>query len=115
MCPLLGQAIVVLLRLKPRRKGGMEEMNYQMHFDPYMREHLKQREEELLREVEALRLEERLRKNRKLLRGSRLATLISRGAGSLSVKPDSLSSIVVDGRIGRPLRQHSCTSTAGAT
>jgi predicted dithiol-disulfide oxidoreductase (DUF899 family) len=57
----------------------MEEMNYQMHFDPYMREHLNQRDEELLREVEALRLEERLRKNRKVLPGSRLAALVKRG------------------------------------
>jgi len=57
----------------------MEEMNYQMHFGPYMREHLKQRDEDLLREVEALRLEERLRKNRKVLRGSRLAALVKRG------------------------------------
>jgi hypothetical protein len=54
-------------------------MDYQMHFDPYMREHLKQRDEDLLREVEALRLEERLRKNRKVLRGSRLAALVKRG------------------------------------
>jgi hypothetical protein len=57
----------------------MEEMNYQMHLDPYMREHLNQRDEELLREVEALRLEERLRKNRKVLPGSRLAALVKRG------------------------------------
>ena len=54
-------------------------MDYQMHFGPYMREHLKQRDEDLLREVEALRLEERLRKNRKVLRGSRLAALVKRG------------------------------------
>ena len=32
-------------------------MNYQMHFDPYLIEHLKQRDEELLQEMEALRLQ----------------------------------------------------------
>jgi hypothetical protein len=39
-------------------------MNYQMHFDPYMGEHLKQRDEELLQEMEAQRLKERLQENR---------------------------------------------------
>jgi hypothetical protein len=39
-------------------------MNYQMHFDPYQIEHLKQRHEELLQEMQALRLEERMREKR---------------------------------------------------
>ena len=38
-------------------------MNYQMHFDPYLIEHLNQRHEELLQQMEALRLEKRLRKH----------------------------------------------------
>jgi hypothetical protein len=39
-------------------------MNYQMHFDPYRIEHLRQHNEYLLQEMEALRLEERLREKR---------------------------------------------------
>lgn len=39
-------------------------MNYQMHFDPYLIEHLNQRHEELLQQMEVLRLEERLREKR---------------------------------------------------
>ena len=39
-------------------------MNYQMHFDPYTGEHLKQRGEELLQEMEAQRLKEQLQENR---------------------------------------------------
>jgi hypothetical protein len=40
-------------------------MNYQMHFDPYLSEHLNHRHHELLQEMEVLRLEKRLRQNRK--------------------------------------------------
>jgi hypothetical protein len=54
-------------------------MNYQMHFDPYMGEHLKQRDEELLQEMEAQRLKERLQENRTPPRGLRLAALVTRG------------------------------------
>jgi hypothetical protein len=54
-------------------------MNYQMHFDPYLIEHLNHRQEELLQEVEALRLQEQLRKNRKARGSSRLAALVERG------------------------------------
>jgi hypothetical protein len=43
-------------------------MNYQMHFDPYLTEHLKQqREEDLVQQVEMLALQRRLRKNRKVV------------------------------------------------
>jgi hypothetical protein len=52
-------------------------MNYQMHFDPYTREHLKQRDEELLQEMEALRLQRQLRKNRQV-RSWQLATWLKR-------------------------------------
>jgi hypothetical protein len=54
-------------------------MNYEMHFDPYLMEHHKQREEELLREMHSLRLQEQLRKNRKVRSSSRLAALAKRG------------------------------------
>jgi hypothetical protein len=54
-------------------------MNYQMHFDPYLIEHLKERHEELLQEKEALRFQEQLRKNRKARGSSRLAALVKRG------------------------------------
>jgi hypothetical protein len=54
-------------------------MNYQMHFDPYLIEHLNHRQEELLQEVEALRLQEQLRKNLKARGSSRLAALVERG------------------------------------
>jgi hypothetical protein len=52
-------------------------MNYQMHFDPYRIEHLKQHHEDLLQEMEALRLEERLRENREGY-ASRFTALIRR-------------------------------------
>ena len=38
-------------------------MNYQMNFDPYRIEHLRQHNEYLLQKMEVLRLEERLREN----------------------------------------------------
>jgi hypothetical protein len=47
-----------------RARKEDEEMNYQMHFDPYLIEHLNQRHEELLQQMEVLRLEERLREKR---------------------------------------------------
>ena len=53
-------------------------MNYQMHFDPYLIEHLNQRSEELLEEMEGLRLQERLREDRQSS-GSRLVALARRG------------------------------------
>jgi hypothetical protein len=52
------------MTVEPTEGKEEEEMNYQMHFDPYLMEHLKQRDDELLQEMEALRLEERLRENR---------------------------------------------------
>ena len=52
-------------------------MNYQMHFDPYRIEHLRQHNEYLLQEMEALRLEERLRENHEGY-ASRFTTLIRR-------------------------------------
>jgi hypothetical protein len=54
-------------------------MNYQMHFDPYLIEHLNHRQEELLQVVATLRLQEQLRKNRKARGSSRLAALVKRG------------------------------------
>ena len=55
-------------------------MNYQMHFDPYLREHLRhQREEELAQEAEMLALQRRVRKNRKVRGSSRLFALVERG------------------------------------
>lgn len=53
-------------------------MNYQMHFDPYLIEHLNQRHEELVQEMEGLRLQERLREDR-ASSGSRLVALARRG------------------------------------
>jgi hypothetical protein len=53
---------IVLLDGRARKED--EEMNYQMHFDPYHTEHLNQRHEELMQHMEVLRLEERLRENR---------------------------------------------------
>jgi hypothetical protein len=53
---------IVLLDGRARKED--EEMNYQMHFDPYRIEHLNQRHKELLQQMEVLRLEERLRENR---------------------------------------------------
>jgi hypothetical protein len=53
---------IVLLDGRARKED--EEMNYQMHFDPYQTEHLTQRHKELLQHMEVLRLEERLRENR---------------------------------------------------
>jgi hypothetical protein len=53
---------IVLLDGRARKED--EEMNYQMHFDPYQTEHLNQRHKELLQQMEVLRLEERLRENR---------------------------------------------------
>jgi hypothetical protein len=52
---------IVLLDGRARKED--EEMNYQMHFDPYQTEHLNQRHEELMQHMEVLRLEERLREN----------------------------------------------------
>ncbi len=52
-------------------------MNYQMHFDPYLIEHLNHRHEELLQEMETLRLEKRLQENRRG-QASRLTALIRR-------------------------------------
>jgi len=57
-------------------------MNYQMHFDPYLIEHFKGREEELLREAEALHLKERLREDREPL-DPRSVALARRGMMSL--------------------------------
>jgi hypothetical protein len=54
-------------------------MNYQMHFDPYLIKHLKQRDDVLLQEAEALRQGNRVRKNRKPRGSSRLAALIKGG------------------------------------
>jgi hypothetical protein len=54
-------------------------MNYQMHFDPYLIERLKERHEEVLQEMEAQHLQEQLRKNRKARGSSRLAALVKRG------------------------------------
>ena len=53
-------------------------MNYQMHFDPYLIEHLNHRHEELLQEMEGLHLEERLREDR-ASSSSRLVALAKRG------------------------------------
>ena len=54
-----------------------EEMNYQMHFDPYLSEHLNHRHHELLQEMEGLRLEKQLRQNRRG-QASRLTALVWR-------------------------------------
>jgi len=53
-------------------------MNYQMHFDPYLSEHLNHRHHELLQEMEVLRLEKRLRQNRK---GQALRSLLPSSGG----------------------------------
>jgi hypothetical protein len=52
-------------------------MNYQMHFDPYLIEHLYHRHEELLQEMEVLRLKKRLRQNRRG-QASRFTALLRR-------------------------------------
>jgi hypothetical protein len=67
------------MTVEPTEGKEEEEMNYQMHFDPYLIEHLNHRQEELLQVVETLRLQEQLRKNRKARGSSRLAALVKRG------------------------------------
>ena len=52
-------------------------MIFQMHFEPYLVEHVNQRHEELLQELEALRLKKRLRENRRG-QASRLIALFRR-------------------------------------
>ena len=40
-------------------------MNYQMHFDPYLIEHLNHRHQQLLQEMEAIHLNKQSRENRR--------------------------------------------------
>jgi hypothetical protein len=63
------------LMVEPTEREQDEEMNYQMHFEPYLIEHVNHRREELLQEMEVLSLEKRLRESRRG-QASRLTALV---------------------------------------
>jgi hypothetical protein len=62
MCSVVGRAIVLHDDKANRREA--EEMNYQMHFDPYLIEQLMQRREELLREAQRRSLAKQAKEDR---------------------------------------------------
>jgi hypothetical protein len=78
MCPLLGRAIVVCVRIEPTEGKEEQGMNH-MDFDPHV---VRERNEQMQREVRSLRLEERLREERGSS-SSRFVALAKRGVRPL--------------------------------